>query len=83
MKPENVRFFDSAAEFRTWLEEHHASVGAQWIGFYKRTAGRGGLTYDEAVREALCFGWIDGQTHGIDELSTAIRFSVRRRGSNW
>jgi len=84
VKPENVRFFDSAAEFRGWLADNHATAPFQWIGFYKKAAGpRTSLTYDDAVGEALCFGWIDGQLHGIDELANTIRFSPRRRGSNW
>ena len=83
MKPDNVRFFDSAPDFRAWLEQNHASVPFQWIGFYKKGAQRSGMTYDEAVIEGLCFGWIDGQTNRLDDLSTATRFSPRRPGSNW
>ena len=84
MKPENIRFFDSASNFRAWLESNHAAVPDQWIGFYKKAAGRrDAMTYDEAVVEALCFGWIDGQLHGVDELTNTIRFSPRRPGSNW
>jgi uncharacterized protein YdeI (YjbR/CyaY-like superfamily) len=84
VKPENVRFFESAADFREWLGANHDKSPFQWIGFWKKAAGpRSGLTYDEAVGEALCFGWIDGQLHGIDERSNTIRFSPRRPGSNW
>ena len=83
MKPENVRFFDSAADFRAWLEANHDSAPFQWVGFYKKGAGRTALTYDDAVLEALCFGWIDGQTNRVDDLSVTTRFSPRRPGSNW
>ena len=84
MKPENVRFFDSAAEFRRWLAANHDKAPFQWIGFWKKSAGpRTSLTYDEAVEEALCFGWIDGQTNRLDDLSVTIRFSPRRPASNW
>jgi uncharacterized protein YdeI (YjbR/CyaY-like superfamily) len=83
VKPENVRFFKSAVEFRRWLEKNHAAAPFQWIGFWKKGAGKSGLTYDEAVLEALCFGWIDGQTNRIDDLSVTVRFSPRRAGSNW
>jgi uncharacterized protein YdeI (YjbR/CyaY-like superfamily) len=83
VKPENVLFFESAAAFRSWLEANHELADFQWLGFFKKAAGRGGLSYHEAVLEALCYGWIDGQTNSLDELSTAIRFSPRRRGSNW
>lgn len=83
MKPENVRFFKSAADFRSWLEENHDRAPFQWIGFWKKASGRAGMTYDEAVQEALCFGWIDGQTNRVDDLAVTTRFSPRRAGSNW
>ena len=83
MKPENVRFFDSDAAFRKWLEKNHDTAPFQWVGFWKKAADKSGLTYDEAVLEALCFGWIDGQTNRVDELSVTVRFSPRRAGSNW
>ena len=84
MKPENVRFFKSAADFRKWLEANHDKAPFQWLGFWKKAAGpRAGVTYDEAVVEALCFGWIDGQTNRVDDLSVTTRFSPRRAGSNW
>lgn len=83
MKPENVLFFDSQTDLRAWLTANHARKDFQWIGFHRRAAQRGGLEYDEAVEEALCFGWIDGQGAGIDDISRAIRFSPRRKGSIW
>ena len=83
MKPENVRFFESAPDFRTWLEANHETTPYLWVGFHKKASGRRGLTYDDAVLQALCFGWIDGQTNSIDALSVTTRFSPRRAGSNW
>jgi uncharacterized protein YdeI (YjbR/CyaY-like superfamily) len=83
VKPENVLFFDTPAEFRAWLETNHETADSQWVGFHKKASGRGGLTWNEAVLEALCFGWIDGQGAPIDEHSRAIRFSKRRSGSIW
>jgi uncharacterized protein YdeI (YjbR/CyaY-like superfamily) len=83
VKPENIRFFDSAADFRAWLAENHQNAPFQWVGFWKKAAGRTGLTYDEAVLEALCFGWIDGQTNRVDDLAVTTRFSPRRPGSHW
>jgi uncharacterized protein YdeI (YjbR/CyaY-like superfamily) len=83
VKPENIRFFGSAAEFRAWLDANHAAAPFQWVGFYKKSAGPRGMTYDEAVIEALCFGWIDGQSNRVDDLSITVRFSPRRPASNW
>jgi len=83
LKPENVLFFDSQAEFRAWLERNHGTSAHQWVGFYKKAAGIKALEYDQAVEEALCFGWIDGQGAGIDDTRRAIRFTPRRKGSIW
>ncbi len=80
MKP---RFFKSPAEFRAWLEKHHATAEELLVGFYKRSTGRPSMTWPESVDEALCFGWIDGVRRRIDDASYSIRFTRRRRGSIW
>jgi uncharacterized protein YdeI (YjbR/CyaY-like superfamily) len=77
------RHFRSQAEFRRWLERHHASASELWVGFYKKSSGRGGIGYKEAVDEALCFGWIDGLKKRVDDASYMHRFTPRRRGSIW
>ena len=77
------RFFESPAEFRRWLEQHHATVEFLWVGFWKAKSGRGGLTYDEAIDEALCFGWIDGVINRLDEHAYMHRFTRRRPTSIW
>src|SRR6266536_5163104 len=78
-----VRYFRSASEFRRWLEVNHARVSELWVGFFKKDSGKGGLTYAEAVDEALCFGWIDGLKKRVDELSYTHRFTARKPRSNW
>ena len=75
-------FFESAADFRRWLDAHHATAPELLIGFYKRAAGRG-LTYPEALDEALSFGWIDGIRKRVDADRYTIRFTARRSGSIW
>jgi uncharacterized protein YdeI (YjbR/CyaY-like superfamily) len=77
-----ARFFPSPTEFRSWLERNHAA-SELWVGLYKRGSTRKGITYSEAVDEALCFGWIDGLTRSIDESSWMIRFTPRRQRSHW
>ncbi len=77
------KFFRSAAEFRKWLERHHASAPFLWIGYWKKDASRKGIAYLEAVDEALCFGWIDGLVKGIDAERYKQRFSPRKPGSIW
>lgn len=78
-----VTHFLSAADFRRWLVAHHATATELQVGFYKKASGKGGLTYAEAIDEALCFGWIDGIVRTINEHSYTHRFTPRRPGSIW
>ena len=78
-----IKYFKSASEFRRWLEVNHGRRYELWVGFYKKDSGKGGLTYAEAVDEALCFGWIDGLKKRVDELSYTHRLSPRKPRSNW
>ena len=77
MTPEPV-FFASAAEFRAWLEEHHETAAEVWVGMHKARTGRPSPRWAELVREALCFGWIDGQGRRIDDASHMQRFTPRK-----
>lgn len=77
------KHFRTAAEFRRWLERHHAGEKVLWLGLWKQASGRKGITYAEAVDEALCFGWIDGLARGRDADSYMQRFTPRRAGSVW
>ena len=76
-------YFGSAAEFRAWLEEHHATEPAVLVGYWKKRTGKPSLTWSEAVDEALCFGWIDSVAKGVDEQRRMQRFSPRKPTSNW
>lgn len=78
-----VMFFKSSSEFRRWLEGNHALVTELWVGFYKKASGKTGITYAEAVDEALCFGWIDGVKKSVDAVSYTNRFTPRRSRSTW
>lgn len=78
-----LTFFPDAAAFRAWLERHHASVTELWVGFYRKDSGKGGLTYPEALDEALCFGWIDGVRKKTTPESYTNRFTPRKPGSIW
>lgn len=78
-----LKFFTSAAGFRTWLEVHHERATELWVGFYKKASGRVGISYDQAVEEALCFGWTDGLKKRMDDLSYTHRFTPRRPHSVW
>jgi uncharacterized protein YdeI (YjbR/CyaY-like superfamily) len=76
-------FFASAGAFRNWLRKNHATVPELWVGFWKVHAGKRGLTYLEAVDEALCFGWIDGIKKRYDDEAFVHRFTPRRQRSIW
>jgi uncharacterized protein YdeI (YjbR/CyaY-like superfamily) len=80
MKPVH---FATAADFRAWLESHHAAAKELLVAFHKKDSGRGGLTYPEALDEALCFGWIDGVRRRLDDERYTIRFTPRKPGSIW
>jgi uncharacterized protein YdeI (YjbR/CyaY-like superfamily) len=76
-------FFESGAAFRKWLGDHGASATEVWLGFHKKSLGRSGITYREALDEALCSGWIDGVRKSIDEGRFKIRFTPRKPKSIW
>ena len=77
------RFFAQSSDFREWLEKNHKTAPELLIGFRRVDSGKGGLTYREALDEALCFGWIDGLRKRCDETSYTIRFTPRIAGSIW
>lgn len=76
-------FFASPAEFRAWLEAHHATKDEVVVGFYRKALPQATLTWAQAVDEALCFGWIDGIRRKWDEQRYSNRFTPRRKGSTW
>jgi uncharacterized protein YdeI (YjbR/CyaY-like superfamily) len=78
-----VTFFKSANECRRWLERNHDKAPELWFGFYKKNSGKRGITYREALDEALCFGWIDGVKKTVDEDSYTYRFTPRKPKSVW
>ena len=73
----------SAQEWRAWLVEHHHDKKEIWLIYYKKASGKRGISYEESVDEALCFGWIDGTNKIIDSETYAGRFSPRRPKSHW
>lgn len=78
-----ARFFTSAAEFGAWLAEHHDSETELWMGLHKKHVPDQGLTWKDAVPEALCWGWIDSLAQRIDDDSRRQRWTPRKPGSNW
>ena len=76
-------FFATQDEFRQWLEANHDKESALIVGFYKVNSGKPSMTWSESVDQALCFGWIDGVKHSIDQDSYQIRFTPRKKNSIW
>lgn len=79
----DVTFFETAADLRLWFEANHETAAELWVGLYKIGSGRASIKWPEVVDEALCFGWIDGIRHRIDDVSYRNRLTPRRKGSNW
>ena len=78
-----AKFFPSAGELHAWLAAHHADRDELVVGFYKKGSRKQGVTYLEALEEALCFGWIDGVRRSLDADRYEIRFTPRKKGSIW
>ena len=74
--------FASRSEFRNWLHENCLTSGGVWLLFGK-SGGPKTIKANEALEEALCFGWIDGQMKSIDHLTYIKYFSIRRKNSKW
>ncbi|WP_157001869.1 YdeI/OmpD-associated family protein [Agromyces laixinhei] len=76
-------FFASPDEFRAWLEANHDTATELWMGLYKKHVPERGLTWEQAVPEALCFGWIDSVAQRIDDDARRQRWTPRKASSNW
>ncbi len=76
-------FARDRAEWRRWLGKNFASSQEIWLVFYKKASGRQTVSYDHAVEEALCFGWVDGLKKKLDEDCYAFRFTPRKAKSGW
>lgn len=81
--PENSIHPVTRAEWRTWLEQHHTRKQGIWLISYKKATGKPRFDYDEAVEEALCFGWIDSKPNKLDEERSLLWFAPRKPGTGW
>jgi uncharacterized protein YdeI (YjbR/CyaY-like superfamily) len=73
----------SRAQWRAWLAAHHDSATEIWLVFYKVRTGQSRVSYEEAVEEAICYGWVDSLVRRIDELRYCRKFTPRKPASNW
>lgn len=79
----NTKAFATAQAWAAWLRKNHAKSSGLWLRYFKKATGVKTIVYDEALDEALCWGWIDAQAKPYDERSWLQRFCPRRPRSGW
>ena len=75
--------FTTREEWRSWLEENHDKSDGIWLAYYKKHTGKPSVEYEEAVEEAICFGWIDSNVRTIDGERYKQWYSPRKKNSVW
>jgi uncharacterized protein YdeI (YjbR/CyaY-like superfamily) len=75
--------FTTAAAWQSWLAEHYTRKQGVWLVQYKSRTGKPAIPYEDAIRVALCFGWIDSTYRSVDEERGMLWWSPRRKGSVW
>ncbi len=85
MRPKTLRTLDvrTPEQWRKWLADHHDSQSEVWLVFHKRHTGRASIAYEDAVDEALCFGWVDSLIKRLDDERYARKFTPRKLDSRW
>ncbi len=83
MNTSTVLNFDNMESFLSWLEINHATASEAVLYIYKKNAKVKGISYEDAVLAALCYGWIDSTMHSYDGDTFILRFSPRKKNSNW
>lgn len=83
MKITETLYVHNRKDWRAWLKKNHAKKKEIWLIYYRKASGRKRIPYDDAVEEALCFGWTDSTAKRIDGERFAQRFTPRRPGSQW
>lgn len=71
------------AEWRHWLRRYHKNEKEIWVTLYKKSSGKQTVTFQNLLDEALCFGWIDSMEKGIDKETYMVRFTPRKKNSQW
>jgi uncharacterized protein YdeI (YjbR/CyaY-like superfamily) len=81
MKVTRTLYVHRVADWRAWLRKHHKTRREIWLVYYRKSSGKPRISYNDAVDEALAFGWIDSQAAPLDTERFAQRFTPRRPGS--
>jgi uncharacterized protein YdeI (YjbR/CyaY-like superfamily) len=74
---------ESRAAWRAWLDANHATASGVWLVGWRPATGRPAVGYEDAVEEALCFGWVDSRGEAVDAERTRLYFAPRKAGSGW
>src|SRR5581483_6540294 len=74
-------YVHKTTDWRSWLKKNHKTAREIWLVYYKKNSGKPRIAYNDAVDEALCFGWIDSTVKAIDKDRYCQRYSPRRKGS--
>jgi uncharacterized protein YdeI (YjbR/CyaY-like superfamily) len=74
---------ESRAAWRSWLEAHHAGTPGVWVVTWKKASGGRYVGYEDLVEEALCFGWVDSRSRGLDDARTQLLMTPRKPASRW
>jgi uncharacterized protein YdeI (YjbR/CyaY-like superfamily) len=83
MNPPNSIYIKNRHVWRKWLQEFHLQADSIWLIYYKKHTGKPRIPYDDAVEEAICFGWIDTTIKRIDDERFMQKFTPRKKKSNW
>ncbi len=83
MNEKKIFSYTDRRQWREWLAEHFETADEIWFVFPAVSSGEKGVSYNDAVEEALCFGWIDGRAGTLDETRQLRRFTPRRKGSGY
>jgi len=82
-QPHDVVFFESSSQLRKWFQANHETATELWLGYHLKRTGRPSVTWQDAVDQELCFGWIDSVRYSLTNDTTAQRITPRRKGSVW
>jgi uncharacterized protein YdeI (YjbR/CyaY-like superfamily) len=83
LHPMDLNYSKTSAEWQEWLQNNYSQSNEVWLVFHKKESGLPSMDYEDAVNEALCFGWIDSIIKKIDEQHYARKFTPRNENSKW
>jgi uncharacterized protein YdeI (YjbR/CyaY-like superfamily) len=83
MNPQILFYAPGPVQWRAWLRKNHGAIREVWLVFYKKHTGKPGVTYGQAVEEALCWGWIDSIIKRLDDERYAQKFTPRANAAKW